>query len=63
MRSGATVAGQARALGVCWHSVMRQVREHGEPAVDDPARLDGVTVIGVDEHAWERGSSRLNFGS
>ncbi|WP_219419405.1 ISL3 family transposase [Pseudonocardia nigra] len=58
MRAGATVAGQARTLGVSWHTVMRQVRAHGEPAVHDPARLDGVTAIGVDEHAWQRAGLR-----
>jgi transposase len=50
-----TVAGQARALGVSWHTIMRQVTGRGTSAVDDPARLEGVTAIGVDEHAWQRG--------
>ncbi len=53
-RHGATVAGQARAFGVGWHTIMRQVGDRGRPVVDDPARLDGVTAIGVDEHAWQR---------
>jgi transposase len=55
---GATVAGQARGFGVGWHTVMRQVRAHGRPRVEDPARLEGVTAIGVDEHAWQRGGLR-----
>jgi transposase len=33
---------------------MRQVRDRGRPIVDDPARLDAVTAIGVDEHVWQR---------
>lgn len=51
---GATVARQARGFGVSWHTIMRQVRALGRPRVDDGARLDGVTAIGVDEHAWQR---------
>ena len=47
-----TVASVARQLGVGWHTVMRAVREHGEPLVDDPARLEPVTALGVDEHVW-----------
>jgi transposase len=55
VRAGATVAGQARGFGVSWHTVMRGVHERAEPVVDDPARLDDVTAIRVDEHAWQRG--------
>ncbi|WP_308259594.1 transposase [Pseudonocardia sp. H11422] len=54
VRTGATVARQARGFGVSWHTIMRQVRALGRPQVDDPARLDEVTAIGVDEHAWQR---------
>jgi hypothetical protein len=39
-----TVAATARLLGVGWHTVMGAVREHGEPLVDDPSRLDGVSA-------------------
>jgi hypothetical protein len=46
VRVGATVAGQAR-VRVSWHPVMRQVRHLGVPVVEDPARLDRVTAIGV----------------
>jgi hypothetical protein len=31
---------------------MTAVREHGTPLVDDPARLDGVAALGVDETAF-----------
>jgi transposase len=48
-----TVAATARELGVGWHTVMRLVRELGEPVVDDPRRLDPpdapVRAVGVDE--------------
>jgi len=37
---------------------MRQVRHLGMPVAKDPARLDGVTAIGVDEHAWQRARLR-----
>jgi transposase len=33
---------------------MAAVAEVGQPLVDDPARLDGVTGLGVDEYAWQR---------
>lgn len=48
-----TVAATAGQLGVSWHTIMRLVRELGEPLVDDPARVDPadepVQAIGVDE--------------
>ncbi len=53
-----TVAGQARAFGVGWHTTMRQVHERGTPVLEDPARLEGVTAVGLDEHAWQRGGPR-----
>jgi transposase len=31
---------------------MNAVREYGTPLVDDPARLDGLTRLGVDETAF-----------
>ena len=39
-------------LGVGWGTVMRAVSEYGTPLVDDPARLAGVTALGVDETAY-----------
>lgn len=44
-----SVAAVARAFGVGWHTTMAAVREHGQPLVDDPARLDDVSALGVDE--------------
>ena len=35
------VAAVARDLGVGWATVMRAVRDHGRPLVDDAARLQG----------------------
>ena len=36
------MAAFARDLGVGWASIMRAVRDHGNPLVDDPARLQGM---------------------
>jgi transposase len=54
---GETVTSVARTLGVGWWSVMRAVIEVGTPLVDDPARLDDVAGLGVDEHAWQRANA------
>jgi hypothetical protein len=43
------VAAVARDLGVGWATIMRAVADHGTPLVDDPARLDGVGRLGLDE--------------
>ena len=48
-QDGHTVAQVAGQLGVGWATVMTAVAEYGYPLVDDPARLHGVTVLGVDE--------------
>ena len=48
-----TVARIAEGLGVGWHTANAAVLEEGRRAlIGDPARFEGVTVIGVDEHAW-----------
>lgn len=46
------VAQMARELGVCWHTVMAAVAEHGEPLVDDPGRVGDVRQLGVDETSF-----------
>jgi transposase len=43
------VAAVARDLGVGWATVMRAVRDHGSPLIDDAARLEGVAALGLDE--------------
>ena len=53
-KGGESVAAVARDLGVGWHTVMRSVWVHGQPLVDDPARLAGVTALGMDETAFLR---------
>jgi len=48
-----TVARVAEGLGVSWHTANTAVLDEGRRMlIGDPARLDGVAVIGVDEHAW-----------
>ena len=49
-----SVAQVARDYGVSWHTAMAEVREHGQGKVDDPARLSGVTALGMEETAWLR---------
>jgi transposase len=44
-----SVAALAREFGVSWAAAMAAVRDYGTPMVDDPARLAGVTALGVDE--------------
>jgi transposase len=46
------VAAVARDLGVGWATVMRAVTDHGQPLVDDPARLNGVAALGLDETSF-----------
>ncbi len=46
------VAAVARDLGVGWQTVMRAVRDHGGPLVDDPQRLAGVAALGLDETSF-----------
>ncbi len=48
-----SIARVAASLGVRWHTVNDAVLAAGRQLlIDDPGRLDGVRVIGVDEHAW-----------
>lgn len=48
-----TVARVAEGLGVAWNTANDAVLAEGKRAlIDDPARFEGVTVIGVDEHCW-----------
>jgi transposase len=52
------VAAVARDLGVGWATVMRAVADHGQPLVEDPARLDSVTALGLDETSFLRATRR-----
>jgi transposase len=46
---GFSIAAAAGEFGVGWHTANTAVAEHTDPAIDDPARLEGVRGIGVDE--------------
>ncbi|MCK0114338.1 ISL3 family transposase [Ornithinimicrobium sp. F0845] len=48
-----TVARVAEALAVSWSTANDAVLDEGKRVlIEDPHRLDGVRVIGVDEHVW-----------
>jgi len=48
-----TIARVAEALAVSWNCANDAVLAEGRRVlIEDPARLDGVTTIGVDEHVW-----------
>ena len=48
-----TVARVAESLGVSWATANTAVLEEGRRVlISDPARFDGVSVLGVDEHVW-----------
>ena len=43
----------AEGLGVSWHTANDAVLAEGRRVlIEDPAGLDGVAVLGVDEHCW-----------
>jgi hypothetical protein len=46
------VGKDARDLGVGWATIMRAVDDHRTPLVDDPTRLDGVGMLGLDETSF-----------
>jgi transposase len=52
------VAAVARDLGVGWATVMRTVTDHGTPLVEDPARLEGVAALGLDETGFLKATRR-----
>ena len=48
-----SMASIASGLGVSWNTANDAILAYGqELLIDDSARLDGVRVIGVDEHVW-----------
>ena len=48
-----TVSQIAKALGVSWNTANDAVLAEGRRVlIGDPARFDGVRVLGVDEHVW-----------
>ena len=55
---GHDVAAVAVEYGAGWHTIMRAVRDHGGPLIEDPARLDEVAAVGVDETAFLASTGR-----
>ena len=51
-REHASVNGIRRQLGCGWRTVWDTIRPILQAAADDPARFEGVTRLGVDEHIW-----------
>jgi len=50
-----SVARVAEGLAVSWNTANNAVLAEGQRVlITDPARFDGVRVIGVDEHVWRR---------
>ena len=47
----ASVHGLARQHGTTWRTVWRSIKPLLGRMADDPSRFDGVTSLGVDEHA------------
>ncbi len=64
-REHAWVLGLARQLGTSCKTVWRAIKPLLEAMADDPARFEGVSTLGVDEHIWhhvqvkERGPKEL----
>jgi transposase len=54
---GASVAAVAREFGVGWGTAMAAVRDHGTPRIADPAQLEGVDAVGLDETAFQAASA------
>jgi transposase len=48
-----TVSALARHLGVDWHTCWDAIETEAIRRLADPARLDGVVTLGVDEHIWK----------
>lgn len=55
---GETVARVAAHYGSGWATIMNAVIEYGTPLVEDPARLEGVRQLGVDETAFLSANGR-----
>ena len=57
-REHASVNGIRRQLGCGWRTVWESIRPLLQAAAADPARFEGVTVLGVDEHVWHHVSTK-----
>jgi transposase len=57
-REHACIQGLARQLGTTWKTVWRAVEPLLTAMAADPARFEGVTALGVDEHVWHHVSTK-----
>ena len=57
-REHASVNGIRRQLGCGWRTVWETIKPILQAAADDPARFEGVTRLGVDEHIWHHVSTK-----
>ena len=57
-RENASVNGIRRQLGTGWRTVWESIRPLLQKADADPARFEGVTILGVDEHVWHHVSTK-----
>ena len=57
-RVHASVAGLCRQLGTTWNTVWSAIKPLLVEMDEDPARFDGVTTLGVDEHIWHHVSTK-----
>jgi len=57
-REHASVNGIRRQLGTGWRTVWEAIKALLAAAADDPARFEGVTILGVDEHVWHHVSTK-----
>ena len=57
-----TVSALARHLGVDWHTCWDAIEIEAEARVGDPARLQKVKTLGVDEHIWRPVADRHRPG-
>jgi transposase len=57
-REHASVNGVRRQLGTGWRTVWESIKPLLETAAADPARFEGVAILGVDEHVWHHVSTK-----
>ena len=59
-----TIARIAEGLDVSWNTANTAVLAEGKRVlINDPARFDGVTTIGVDEHVWRHTRRGDKYGT
>jgi transposase len=57
-REHASVNGIRRQLGTGWRTVWESIEPLLQAMAADPARFEGVAILGVDEHVWHHVSTK-----